>query len=154
MQGDRFIKRFLVGECACPALKVSHVTVSVGVGMLLSELSPDLFILAWQSRPLAPTRDSAYTTHTHARTILSVAGEDAVVSAEEDGDELHRGVTTGHKETFHERHEPPGVVAAEASVDNVEPALPPVRQQRQPTQPLGIKPFVAGLRIGCWTIHD
>lgn len=73
--------------------------------------------------------------------MLSIAGKHAIVGAEEDDDELDRDAAAGHEQSARERHEPPGVVAAEAAVDHVEAALPPVRQQRQPTQPLGVEPF-------------
>lgn len=75
----------------------------------------------------------------HARTVLSFPSEHAIVGTKEDGDELDRGSAAGHEQPVHERQEPPRVVAAIAAVHHVEAALPPVRKQRKPAHPLGVK---------------
>lgn len=71
--------------------------------------------------------------------MLIVPSKHAIVGAEKDGDELDRGGAAGHEQPVDKRQEPPGVVAAVAAVDHVEAALPPVRQQRKPAQPLRVK---------------
>lgn len=62
-------------------------------------------------------------------TVLGIAGQDRVVGAQEHHDQLdRRGCFALDEESTGQRQEPPGVVAAEASIDDVKSPFPPVRE--------------------------